>query len=279
MPTFPPLPHLVGRGLSRLNRVAPGWTGRTLLRLFMRPRAGKLSPADKVFLATADEQRNVDFNGLAIRTYGWHPQGKRTVLLLHGWESNAARWADLIAVLPAADLHVVAIDGPAHGASGGKLFNAVDYAACLANVLQHYPTAAVVGHSLGGMALAYYLYNHPETQVRRAVLLGVPSELPHMMRVYQDMLRFDEASLVSLERAIQRRFHQSSASFSVRAFCPHIHVPTLVIADRADQLAPLADSVAYAEELPDSQLLLTDGLGHSLQGEPVFRAIRDWLLN
>lgn len=278
MPSFTPnLPHLLGRTLNGLNRVAPAYTGDTLLRLFGRPRTGRLTPADQRFLAGADHREVVAVADWRVQTYVWNPAGEGTVLLLHGWESNAARWEALIGRLLLTGHRIVAFDGPAHGASSGTNFTAIDYAACIDRVLELYPAELAVAHSLGGMALTYYLTAYEKQRVQRIALLGVPSDLEYMMGVFQDILRFNTRSRASLEAAIIRRFDQHPQTFSVRRFCEQIDLSALIIHDRDDELAPLADSEAYARILPDAELVITEGLGHSLQGETVFGAVEDFL--
>ena len=274
MPSFSPnLPRLVGRTLNGLNRVAPAYTGDTLLRLFGRPRAGRLTPADARFLATAERAETVAVAAWRVRTYHWNADGPDPILLLHGWESNTARWEPLIRRLLPTGRHIVAFDGPAHGASSGRNFTAIDYAACIDRMLDRYPAALAVAHSLGGMALTYYLTAYAGSPLQRLALLGVPSDLEYMMGVFQDILRFDARSRASLEAAIVRRFGRHPATFSVRRFCAQIDLPALIIHDRDDDLAPLADSEAYARLLDPAELVITEGLGHSLQGEVVYGAI------
>ena len=277
MPFRDHLPRLLGRTLNGLNRVAPAYTGDALLRLFGRPRAGRLTPADRVFLESADERKMLAVGEWRVQTYRWNPDGDRPILLLHGWESNTARWEALVERLLPTGRRIVAFDGPAHGASSGNNFTAIDYATCIHHLLQQHPAEAAVAHSMGGVALTYYLAHHAGARMDRMALLGVPSDLEYMMSVFQEILAFDTRSRASLEAAIIRRFDRHPQTFSVRRFCESIEVPTLVIHDRNDELAPLADSEAYARILPGAELLVTEGLGHSLQGEEVFDAIRAFL--
>jgi pimeloyl-ACP methyl ester carboxylesterase len=43
--------------------------------------------------------------------------------LVHGWESNASRWGNLLPYLKKSGSTIIAIDGPAHGLSSGKEFS------------------------------------------------------------------------------------------------------------------------------------------------------------
>ena len=86
---------------------------------------GRYTDEQRKVISTALFQE-VDFDGTSIATYRWHGKGK-TILLSHGWESNASRWSYILDELITQGYDVIALDGPAHGRSGGKLFNALLY--------------------------------------------------------------------------------------------------------------------------------------------------------
>jgi pimeloyl-ACP methyl ester carboxylesterase len=61
--------------------------------------------------------------------------------------------------------------------------------------------------------------------------------------------------------------------FSVAAFCKKITIPTLVLHDEQDTVALVKDARLFHEQLPTSKLVVTDGYGHSMQDEEVYRQI------
>ena len=65
--------------------------GAIAFQIFCTPRQGRLREKDRAFLDTADDQQDLHVNDLNMRCYHWRGPGD-TVLLVHGWESNAARW-------------------------------------------------------------------------------------------------------------------------------------------------------------------------------------------
>src|SRR5690606_34599252 len=100
------------------------------------PRKGKLNDEETDYLKSA-AQKTIIYETISIKTYCWSGK-KDTVLLVHGWESNAFRWKDLIEILKAADYNIIALDAPAHGDSGSKIFNAVLYSECINMVIRHF---------------------------------------------------------------------------------------------------------------------------------------------
>ena len=100
-----------------------------------------------------------DFEDKTIQTYIW--KGNDTVLfLIHGWESNSARWKKALPYILKSRYTVVAIDAPAHGLSSGKDFNAHKYTEFIHHVAKMYNPNILIGHSIGGKACLHYQTIH-----------------------------------------------------------------------------------------------------------------------
>ena len=103
----------------------------------------------------------VDAAGTTWPTLRWGRAGDPPVLLVHGVTSNAGIWWRVGPAIAAAGRHVVAVDMPGHGQTGGPprshLF--MDTAGELAGFIRaaglDRPGLAVVGHSWGGMVTAH----------------------------------------------------------------------------------------------------------------------------
>ena len=52
--------------------------------------------------------------------------------------------------------NIVALDAPAHGTSGSKIFNAVLYSKFIEVVCKEFKPSILMGHSVGGMAISYF---------------------------------------------------------------------------------------------------------------------------
>ena len=70
---------------------------------------------------------------MALAVYEWGEKEHPAVALAHGWELQAGRMGHFVNPLLRAGFRVVAIDLPAHGASGGSLLNVPDGAAAIAD--------------------------------------------------------------------------------------------------------------------------------------------------
>ncbi len=271
------IPKVVGYALHQVSYVSTKRAGDLALHLFGRPMAGRPLPEEQRFLETAEEQYQVPFENGQVTVYEWNAQQPESVLLLHGWESNAARWETLIGKLVAVGKRVLAVDAPAHGASSGKLFNMLQYSRVLAILVDTFQPNAVVGHSIGGGATALYLNDHPHTPVQRAIIMGVPSELRHMANTFARVLGLSQRMRQTMEQQFQRQYELTFEDVSIAKYCEQINLPTLVIHDEQDSVAPVADAYRYQQHLAQGELLLTTGLGHSLQGTKVYEGIVNFL--
>ena len=85
---------------------------------------------------------------------------------------------------------MVAYDGPAHGASTGRLASLPEFARALRAVAEEVgPVHGVVGHSLGGAAVTLALRDGLAAD--RVVLLAAPSDVVRFSTAFADHLRLD----------------------------------------------------------------------------------------
>ena len=116
------VPKLYGFYFNLLSLFSKKKAGALALKVFSVPRAGKIKPFQKEFLATARHHK-INYRRWYLSKSITGKAMVKTILFAHGWESNAWRWKYLIEPLQAKGYNIVAIDAPAHGASSGKEFN------------------------------------------------------------------------------------------------------------------------------------------------------------
>lgn len=265
-----------------MSYISSAQAGDWALHILGRPRAGRYTSTDAEFLAQADAKHIYTFKGLNVVVHEWNAEADKTVLLLHGWESNAARWQPLIELLLEGNYHIVAPDAPAHGGSDGNQFNMLVYAELIRELVERWQPYSMVGHSLGGSASCLYLHRLYLAQaglpsLERLVIMGVPSELKNMVTYFGDILGLSPRMRRTIERRFQERYELTYEALSVATFCESVTVPTLVIHDEQDALASAEDARRYDQALADSELFITNGLGHSLQGAAVYERILEYL--
>lgn len=253
---------LVGNYINMLSYVSKPYAADKAMYLFTKPRAGKINEEQSDFLHTA-YQEELKYENQRIMTYRWLGT-KQTILLTHGWESNSARWKKLIIALKKKGFNVIALDAPAHGRSGGSVFNAMLYAEFINVVANRFSPDIIIGHSVGGMASAFFQHKYQFIKLKKIILLGSPSEFQDVVKRYTDMLGYNQRIVSQFQHTIVQRFGSPADSFSTAKFLATIESEGLIIHDEDDRIIPYNDALLIKNSFKNSQLITTKGLGHSL---------------
>ena len=239
-----------------VGAVAPGVAARWAETIFCTPPRRRTG--DDAFLGRGS-RFTVESQGQ--RLAGWEWGTGPAVILVHGWGSRASRLGALGAALLDAGFRVIAYDGPAHGESTGRFASLPEFARALGDVAERVgPTHGLVGHSLGGAAVAMAM-RHGVT-ARRAVLLAPPADV----RVFSDQF----ARTLAIAPAVQETMHRNLER-RLRIVWEDLHIPNLVrelpaaalvIHDRDDADVPFAHGEQIVGAWAGSRLETTTGLGH-----------------
>jgi pimeloyl-ACP methyl ester carboxylesterase len=235
---------------------------RLALLMFCTPPRRKLDPADAPILERA-LRSTLHCGKDRFTIFRWEHPGP-PVVLLHGWGSHAARFADFVAPLHAAGFSVIGIDAPAHGTSPGRFSDLPRFRDSLAEVLRaHEPIHAVIGHSLGGGAVLTVLAETADHHPKKICLIGVPSDMDYILESFAMMLGLKPPALARLRAQFLAKFGRPASAISVMAAAPRVRIPVLVVHDEDDNVAPMAQGAAMAEAIPGAILWRTRGFGHS----------------
>lgn len=245
---------------------------RKAYTLFSSPRKGRLKRERLPHTLLYTFQEIFEYQGEAIQTYLW--QGDDTVILLvHGWESNSSRWKKLLVHLKPLGHTIIAVDAPAHGLSGGKEFNAPKYAEFLNVVTQKYAPKVVIGHSIGGAALAFYLNKFKHPAIEKVVLLGAPSEFKILSDNFVSLLSLNHRIKKRLEAYYQHKFHIALDDFAGHKFAANFKQKALIAHDSKDKIVPVTEGRKYAQTWKDAIYIETRGHGHSLHDVKLYQKI------
>lgn len=244
-------------------------------QLFCTIRKGRVSERQEDYLEAANYE-TLEIADHIIRTYKWNGE-KETVLLVHGWESNSFRWRNLITKLTEANFNVIAFDAPAHGHSSGAHLYVPLYSEVLQHLIERYRPQMVIGHSVGGMTTLYNEYRHNNLFIEKMVTIASPSEFYEIMADYQDILQFNDTVLSALDAYILDRFGFRIRDFSTSEYVRSNTKKGLLFHDRLDKVTPYHASEKVHASWEGSQLVSTEGLGHSMHQEEVNNQIIDFL--
>jgi len=269
------LPKIFGKTINTIGFFAPKYAAHLSITLFSSPKKGKTKEHQVAYLKTA-EQETIISNEIPIKTYRW--EGKKdTILLAHGWESNSYRWKDLIELLIVEDYTVVALDAPAHGESGGKLFNALIYSECINTIAKKFEASVIIGHSVGGMATVFGQYHFPLERIKKLVLLGAPSDFTGVFSRYIKMMGYNQRVSEAMNAYVLKHFKHLPEYYSASDFTKDFKPKGLVVHDKKDRIIPYKDGLKYKMSYTNSEFVSTKGFGHGLKSERVYQPILDFL--
>ncbi len=250
--------RIIQRAVRVLDAVAPEAAQRLAFDWFGKPQRR----VEKPFIAGHRFSLREGGSDLAVWDWG----DGRTVLLVHGWNGNAAQFSGFVPPLVRAGYYVAAPDLPAHGSSSGARTNVRAMADALLRLGRRVgPVHAVIAHSLG--AAASVIAKAEGLGAERVVLIAPPADLPRYAGLFGYTLglsrRSTEYFLARMDHALGGR-----AAFDLISLARRQTAPMLLLHDPDDREVPFADGLALADAWPGAKLDPLAGAGHT-------RALRD----
>jgi pimeloyl-ACP methyl ester carboxylesterase len=258
----PDLQRRLRRFFAVVQMFSPRLAAALALRIFSTPPRRKMETGDEPIVALAQKTR-MRTGSDEFTVLQWPNNGPR-VVLLHGWGSHAARFANFVAPLREAGFAVIAIDAPAHGESPGRRAGMPNFRNSLYAVLAaHEPIHAVIGHSLGGGAALTVLAETADHHPKKLCLFGVPGDMDYILESFAMMLGLKPAALAQMRAQFAAYFGRTAKSIATMAAAPSVRIPLLVVHDEDDAVAPFSAGQALVAAVPGARMLSTHGLGHS----------------
>ena len=262
----------LGIYLNGLSYIYPDKAKVKAYALFSQPRKGKLKKETLPSTLHYSIQEIFDYKKDTFHTYKWEGNDD-IILLVHGWESNSNRWKKTLQHLKNLPNTIIAIDAPAHGLSDGKEFNAPKYAEFINIVAKKYQPKIVIGHSVGGVTLAYYLHQFKDPYIEKVVLLGSPSEFKILSDNFVRLLGLNHRIKKSLESYYAEKFGLDIHDFSGHKFAQHFTQKAFIAHDDQDRVVSVKEGRKYAEAWKNAVYLETVGLGHSMHDSDLYQKI------
>ena len=206
--------------------------------------------------------------------FGWllpAPGATRTVVVLHGWGSNAEQMLPIAGPLRRAGLNALLLDARNHGRSDSDTFSSLprfaeDLGQAIAWLKRHQPgrgrQVAVLGHSVGAGAALFEATRNPD--IAAVISIGA---FAHPAEVTQRTLR--RLSLPRFVTLLVIRYvewvigHRFEAIAPINTVC-RIACPVLLVHGRDDETVPAEDACRIAPRChaPQVRLLVIPGAGH-----------------
>ena len=172
-----------------------------------------------------------------LQAYRFEPDKlptKGTVMLVHGWTSEAAFMTAMAEPIRRAGFRVVLFDLPAHGLSPGRRTNLVDCArATLAVAEAMGPLHAIVAHSFGGMVSLLAAEGRPPMpralDTGHVVLIACPNRLADVTGEFAARRNMTKAARRAFELRLERVGRRPIDRFATAKLLPASRSGALVV--------------------------------------------------
>jgi len=277
-----------------LSRRTPALAGSLAYRRFCTPALSERRTADHDLLVARSRRHLESARHLVVAApdgptlvYLLEPerdaQPLGTVVLIHGWTSEASFMSALAEPLRRSGFRTVLFDCPAHGRSPGNHVSLIGFARSFLAVLETlsgmgWRADACVAHSMGCLAALLaavggrpFSRDHP---LASYVLISSPNWFGDVTGDFAARLGLSANARGYFERHVTRTANRPLSRFKASQYLAQIEKPALLHHCRDDMDIPVGDSIAIAEACPQASLHLYEGIGHRriLHAAPVIRS-------
>ncbi|WP_223302331.1 alpha/beta hydrolase [Flavobacterium branchiophilum] len=269
---------VIGQSLNLLSIVQPKKAALIAYQLFSRPRKGKFNSNKLPKTLQSCQLEQFLSDGEIFHAYIWKGNAD-IIMLVHGWESNPARWKKMLPFLKKTGKTIVAIEAPAHGMSSGNEFNVPKYTRFLEVCTQKYNPTILIGHSIGGATCIHYQHLNQNPSIKKMVLLGAPSDLQTLIDHYCTMMGYQNVLKKHLQNHFLTKIKTSIDDFSMAKFSQNINTLTLIIHDEDDAIVHVNEAYKIVKGHPKATFIKTKNLGHGLHDEDLYQKMEAFILN
>ncbi|HZE85872.1 MAG TPA: alpha/beta hydrolase [Puia sp.] len=254
--------------LAGLGKLFPVLAARLFFRLYTTPPRRKTNGSQQSIKSKAVSgmvffsRYAFEPDELKIATYRWPKPGRR-VLLLHGWGSSALGFGALAEALALAGYEVIAYDAPAHGDSGGRRTNLVQWMHILDQYLsQAGPIEAIIGHSVGALNAALVLARK-EHRPAKLILVSPPLSAPAFFGDTFDLFKISPNVIAGVYRLVRTQLKEELEGMDLHHYIGGIRAgQILLVYDERDQLVKHTELSAYSAGYAGMQTFKIKGEGH-----------------
>lgn len=238
--------------------------GRHAFELFQRPLNGKIKPRETSFYELHKGQ-SISHPEENITYYDLGKNEDHLIVMVHGWESNAASLSAIADRLVSQGNRVVLFNLPAHGHSGLRKTNLMHSKKSFLRVIEHlHPTQpfSVVAHSFGSAVTAFGL-SKSTYDIDQLVFLTSPNRISKIFSEYQDFIKLGKKSgahfRLLAEGILQTPLDNLVVENSGKGI---MYNHLLLIHDKNDKIIPLQNSVDISDKWSNAELMFIEKSGH-----------------
>ncbi|MFK7809936.1 MAG: alpha/beta fold hydrolase [Saprospiraceae bacterium] len=262
-PKYPWYLKLIRFAFSTFGPLFPKAAAKQAIKLFSTPRRrAKHKVSDRIM----EEARVFEFmfKGKILKGYEWG-SGTKNILLVHGWESRGTALRSFVPTLLAKGYKVVTFDAPAHGNSGGKQTNLLEFAGAIKAIINQIGgVEGIIAHSFGGASTVYALSQLQQTRrLKRLVLIASPSRMIGAMEDFLKLIRAPKTMEDEFYKIVKSLLEIPIEDIDIAKLYDEVDVEkTMLIHDKGDRIVPFSSSERVAAGWKDIRFVVTEGYGH-----------------
>jgi len=244
-----------------LTFLSPFLASRFAARLFLTPFKYKL-PKREIEMDENSVQKKIMVPSInreiVVYTYG---TSEKRVLLVHGWSGRGTQLALIAKSLVENGYSVISFDAPAHGKASGKISMMPFFIESIHHIEKTFgPFEAAVGHSLGGMSLLRAVKDG--LNIQKLVIIGTANSITHITQEFARNMKLNKKVAKKMKTYFDERYDEDMDNYSGAISAEEVKIPTLVVHDKDDIDVHISSAYEISENLENSQLFTTKGLGH-----------------
>lgn len=263
-----------------LQSISKNLTVKFAKKLFSTPIRYKLPKRElEMNSNTKQELIYIPKIGKKVMVYQYGTSTKKA-LLVHGWSGRGTQLVKIADKLIDMGYATISFDAPAHGKSPGKTTLMLEFIESILELEKQYGKFEfAIGHSLGAMSILNSIKQG--LNVKKAVILGSGDSINDILLDFVSKIQLKPEFATLMRESFEKKFNDSMESYSGAVAAEKVLVPMLVIHDKEDDDVPYTASVNIHNKLKNSELILTDNLGHRkiLGDEKVISKIQEFLEN
>lgn len=271
-PSSPPAVLTVPKSLLRTAKTTQALSttlaAKLAWRWFLTPFSFKMPEKERPFETRfSGPEMIIHLRGLRYPVYTLG-NGKRTLLLVHGWAGRFTQFGPLVQYLEEhnpnllQDYTLVGYNALAHKGAEGKRTMMPEIAECIAQLSDKFNGLdAVIAHSIGANA-TMYAASALNTPIERQILIAPPGRISAMVEIFCNTLGFNEKVKSRIVYNLKRSFGDDFDAHSAPELAPHNKIPTLVFHDTKDRDTPIELGREVGQKMASGTYIETTGLGH-----------------
>lgn len=256
-----PIPKLIIKIGQFLSLISTKAVVVYAAKLFTTPIKHRIPKRElEMDVASAQELISVPFITKSIMVYHYGESDKK-VLLVHGWSGRGTQLFKIADALRKEGYSTVSFDAPAHGKSPGNSSIMLEFIASIFELEKQFgPFEIAIGHSLGGMAVLNAVKSGFKTN--KIVVIGSGDIVQDIIDDFIKKLELKPIISLKLRNYFEDKYKEKMDNYAAFKAAAAISTPILVVHDENDYEVPVKAGLNIHQHAPNSELMLTQGLGH-----------------